>query len=910
MQKSAVLRAAFITSLMVLIVAPAAADWTINSLTPPTAPENVSENLPAAQIALLEGDIDGTPGDEPVPPSELSDRNRTLNYIYNSSDGTRVELSHLASGYYYANLTMNTSQGDQTTFEIREDSGNVIDNQTRSFNLGNITVGIRNSRDELHDNMKFGETLETEVNLTGYQGVDVPEQAQVNLWFTNGSWNSRVYKIDNYQNGYFYNYKVEIPDNSDARYIMYVNASHSGASYNNAHGATSVVVNTLPQIKANFEEVTATEGCNNESFFRACERDSEIKFGVNITKSAAENVNMTIEAKNNSGGWENFTTKTASMDEGLYTTSFEVPDLDTSQYQKEMRVLYNATSEKRKDVDYYNFDYETFKTFFRSASQTSGGEYNLNVEFRKHFTPTTLNTSRLSGDIEVYNPDGDQHASYTLDEMTFDEVEGWFTQNLDLPYGEDEGIWNVEVNATDIYGESKSSTFTFRLTNITQTFEAEDTLEREIDKREVQEFDMKVENLLTDQQVEIEPHAGEEIEIFTKVNGGDNLTLQSGETANFTVELNITDVQSYESHIELQDVDSSYNETVQVSIDGPVCNYKVGPVCIQNPVTDVAADEVGYELTDLGVLFTGTTDGAVNLTSSVEGNISQYLAVEPSRIEMNATNDSHSLELNYSAVTPGYFTGNLTLEADDETEKVDLVMNSTVTPREASFELSGDGNFGYIESGSDVELNVTVDNTGNAAIDSMEFSSSAYTVSADSQSLSPGESTEVVLTLENVNSNSGQVTVTASTAAGDTSRTLSVSGTAVPNYAQQAGSLESEIPALDSQIPQGSQLQSELNTLEETISNVKAAYNQENYQRAEELYSQASSQLDSIQQRANQLDNGDNQNGGQDGQQNNDGGGGFLIIAVVLVVMLLLGFVLYSSLIPEEGDPLYDVLGK
>lgn len=908
MQKSAVLRAAFITSLMVLIVAPAAADWKVDLLPSSTSPENVSDYSTNAHIVRLRN-TDEPAGDQELTPSDLSVLNRTVNSIYNTSSGKRTAMSHLTSGYYFANLTMNSSRGRSATFEIRKDSGDIVANNTRAFNIGNITVEIRNSRDELHDNMKFGETLEAEVNLTGWQGTDVSEDAEVNLWFTNGSENSKVYKIDNYQNGYFYNYKVQVPDNSDSRYIMYINASYDGASYNSAYGATSVVVNTLPQIEAEFAEVSTHEGCNNESFFRQCERGSELNFGVNITQSAAENVNMTLQALNETGHWKNFTTKQAEMSEGTYMAEFEVPDLDTSEYQKKMRVRYNATSEKRKDVDYYNFNYETFKTFFRSASQTSGGEYNLNVEFRKHFTPTTLNTSRLSGDVQVFSPDGQEYSSYTLEGMAFDEVEGWFTQNLDLPYGEDEGIWTVEVNATNVHGEYKSSSFTFKLTNVTQTFEAEDTLEREIDKQEVQEFDLEVENLLTDQQIEIEPHVAEEIRDFTTVNGGNNITLQGEETANFTVELNITEVETYESEIELQDTDSSYNETVEVSIDGPVCNYRVGPVCIQNPVTDVTEDEVGYQVTDLGVLFTGKTDGAVNLTASVEGNVSQYLAVEPSKIEMNATNDSHGMELNYSAVTPGYFTGNLTLEADDETEKVDLVLNSTVTPRDASFELSGDGNFGYIESGSDVEITAEVENTGNAAIDSMEFSSSTYSVSPESQSLAPGESTEVTITLESVNSDSGQVTVTASTAAGDTSRTLSVSGTAVPNYVQQANGLESDIPALDSQIPQSSQLQSELNTLEETISDVKAAYNQQNYERAEELYSQASSQLDSIQQRANQLDGGDEQNGGQDGQ-NNEGSGGFLIIAVVLVVLLLLGFVLYSSLIPEEGDPLYDVLGR
>ncbi|EGQ43192.1 MAG: hypothetical protein J07AB43_11820 [Candidatus Nanosalina sp. J07AB43] len=40
------------------------------------------------------------------------------------------------------------------------------------------------------------------------------------------------------------------------------------------------------------------------------------------------------------------------------------------------------------------------------------------------------------------------------------------------------------------------------------------------------------------------------------------------------------------------------------------------------------------------------------------------------------------------------------------------------------------------------------------------------------------------------------------------------------------------------------------------------------------------------------------------------GGGGILILIILLIIVLGIGFVVYTSYIPEEGDPLYDVLGE
>ncbi|MFB6143868.1 MAG: hypothetical protein ABEJ98_01020 [Candidatus Nanohaloarchaea archaeon] len=902
--KSIVLIAIFFASASL-----AGAAWSINPLAQPQNPENVSDTDTAMRVVSVTGDFDSDTAVDLVPPSQFTKANRTLNFIYNTTGGTRTELNHLYSGYYYANVSVNTSTGNSITYEIREeDTGNIVTNTTRRLDIGNLSVQIVNSKDELHDNMKFGEQFKAKINATDLWNNEHEPNADVTLWFTNGSWTSQVYKIDNYNDAedYYFNSEVEIPDNADARYVMQVNASYPGASYSDPYGSTSIEINTLPKIQAEFTEMSTGAGCNNNSFFRACERGANISVGLNITKSYAENVNMTLQAINESGGWENLTTKRMQKSGGTYHASFTIPDLDTSIYQKELRFKYNATSPKRTDIGYYNINYRSFRTFYRSPSVTSAGDYYLNVEFRKYFTPTPLNTSRMSATVKVVKPTGDQYATYSLSEMVYDQVEGWFTKNLDIPYDAEEGIWTVKVNATNIYGESKQSQFTFRLTNVTRTFRAEDKLARTVDKRGIQEFDLQVRNLLSEQQLELKPVVGDAIEGFTTVNSGNNLTLSAGAVSNFTVELNITDVQSYDSKIELQDVDSSYNETVQVRIDGPVCVQKIGPVCVQGTVPEIDEDKVGHRVETVETLFIGRTDEAVNLTSSVEGNISQYVDVEPSKVLMNATEDAETVELNYSVVTPGYFTGNLTLSAGGETGKLELELNSTVQPRDVSIQVTDSINFGYIRSGSDVSREVSINNTGTATVESLDFSSATYSVEADSVSLTPGEGTKVELTLTSVESGSGQITVTASTTAGSVSRTISVSGNVVPNYVQKATQLESEMPTLDAKIPQDSRLQTQLNNVQQKISSVKAAYRKGNYQRAQSLYSEARTTINSIRQRAAQLQQGNQ----QDNQNKDTGGTPFLLIAVIVVILLLLGFVLYSSLIPEEGDPLYDVLGR
>lgn len=910
MNKSAFIKAAFFASILVLSVGIGAAAYQITLQGGSTVPTNISDEGPINQIVQVENTNDG----DPVTPEVLSDIDYEVNHIYNTSTGVRENMSHLYEGYYHSNLSVNNADGRYATFEVRDDADVILDNTTVTYDIGNLSVDILNDKDELHDNMKFGEQFTAEVNAsvnsTGqYQFED---QADVDLWFSNGNWTSDVYQIKNPGDGYFFNSKVYIPDNPDATYIMYVNASYDSASYDDAYGARSMVINTLPQIKAEFDDISAGESCNNNSFFKACERNATITPELNITKSSAENVNMSLEAKNSTGGWENITTKKASLEEGLYSADFEVPDLDTSIYQKEMRIKYNATSPKRTDIGHYNFDYKTFKTFFRSASTTQAGEYNLNVEFRKFFTPEPLNSTRISGDIEIYQPNGDEFLSTTVDQMSYDEVEGWFTETLDLPYDEHEGIWTVEVNASNTFGDFKESITTFQLVDVEQTFDSETELEREIDYRGVQEFDLRVQNLRSN-EIEIKPEIGEEIQEFTEVNNGNNLTLSVDEESNFTVEMNITEVEEHEGEIKLKDTDSNYNRTVDVSISAPTCVYKVGPVCIQESLPEVKIDEFGHETETLTARYIGYEDEATNLTASTEGNISQYVEVTPSESKMNSTQNSEEIELNYSARTPGYFTGNLTLETEENDFKMDMVLNSTIEPRDASIELSGSTDFGSIEEGKDAEIQIDVENTGNAEVEGLEYSSSTYDVEGESTSIPVGEQVERNITLNDVTSDSGQLTVTASTPnAGEVSRTISISGNPVPNYVDMSSDLETQLTDLDAQIPQDSQLQSELSSVQTTISDVKSAYRDGNFDRAETLYEEASNQIDTISQRADQLEQGDNNNDNQDGTDNpnNSGGGGILILIVLIIVFLGLGFIVYSSYIPEEGDPLYEVLGE
>jgi hypothetical protein len=148
------------------------------------------------------------------------------------------------------------------------------------------------------------------------------------------------------------------------------------------------------------------------------------------------------------------------------------------------------------------------------------------------------------------------------------------------------------------------------------------------------------------------------------------------------------------------------------------------------------------------------------------------------------------------------------------------------------------------------------------------------------------------------------------------SQTAEISATIVTPVSEIKEELRSRISDKRSQATSTSTL-NELTDIESRISSIDTEWNQGNYEEAQRIYQNSLSDLQDIeiQQTGNRTDPGTGpQNPGQTDPGNTDEGGGglglIIVFAIILLLILLAGFVVYTSYYPEEGDPLYDVLGE
>jgi cobalamin biosynthesis Mg chelatase CobN len=187
------------------------------------------------------------------------------------------------------------------------------------------------------------------------------------------------------------------------------------------------------------------------------------------------------------------------------------------------------------------------------------------------------------------------------------------------------------------------------------------------------------------------------------------------------------------------------------------------------------------------------------------------------------------------------------------------------------------------------------------------------------------------------------VTLAGNTSEGEVSLTLDVNATPVDNYASMTSQLTDRKQELEP--VSKSNLTQTLTEVSGTITEIQTAWEEDNYLEAKRLYNDAQNKLDYVENNKGSTEGGDTggNNGGtdqgDDGQETggdqsddpgnqggdqggadtggpsttqNEGGGGLPIIPIVVVILVLviIGFVVYESYIPEEGDPLYGVLGE
>lgn len=897
------LLAVTVSALFFISMASASSNWNLNTFGEPYNLLDVSNDSKTVKPVNLT-DNDGNYVDE----STLENDDAGLFYNYNASREKEVEMQHLAKGFYYAEFRPNHTEGEFIEYELEDDSsGGFETNQTEQMNIGNITVEIET---DFSGQVDPDRNFDLKVNTTDEANDTFEDNADTDLYITNITWTSNIVDLANEeQDTYWKNFGNSFDLAHDSSYIVTANASYSSASYINPDGSNSMVFQTSPALEGEIEYLNASSGgCNNNSFFDECERGAEIDTGFNVTGSSASQVNLSLMAEDDSGNWHVLEFQELTEEEGIYNGTVTFPDVNTSKYSDTVRFEYNATgSEGQEFIEARNVTSKSFKVQDRSSTQVDQGEtHDVELLLANYFSLDSLDMSRFdNGSITLEEPDGETFEEFNLSDMTYSSESGLFEYPVSIPGDAETGSYDLHAEIYNIYGEKKALDSAFNVKDVDATFNVTDNFERDVNKTGTHEYNVTV-NSESSSSIELMAEIDGEIENMTQVNDGENITLPaSGKEVE--LQFNVSSVDDYEGEITLVDTSSNYNQTIDVELEAPECDLRDGSLCIRD--TDdgwenVTATETGDVERAVEVMYLGEKNSSIDVDAVTTGEISSYLSVNPVVFSLNQTHDTRQIDLTFSPGARGNFSGEVVFSNGDEVS-LKTWLEANIDSQDQSISVTTSLDLGYLESGGSVTETVEIENTGSSEVESLSVSSIDYDATVESISIPAGESRSVDLTLSNIEAESGSVTLTAETSAGSIERTISITANPVPDYSERVSELEDRIANLESRA-ESEETVSRLEELSLQLSDIESAYNSGDYQAAEQNFNQVQSQLDSIESEI-----GSSSTGPQTGNTGGSGGGAPVIpIAVGLFVLLLIGFVAYTSVELEEGDPLYGLLGE
>lgn len=907
----------FLSILGILLVSPASAEWNIEVLEEPLSFQNVSNTSNTVQIVEL------TDGDNNSINESQLEGDSYLRYSYNN---TTSGMTWLDEGYWYAEFELNNTGGtvefeaDGTTrSSLIGNSGGVV-GENRTFNLGNISLDLMN---DFSQPINPERTYDIEVNSIDSVNDTFEDQADVEMYITNGSWTSRTYNIDNFNDANgdglydsFKNFGLNFDLNYYSTYVLHLTAeTNSNVGYENKFGTQSFSFETLPKIEGEVTALNASSGCNNESFFTECERDTKINTEFEITNANAENVNLTVGIWNlTSGEWENYseTRLNQQEDNDIFNGSVEAPDINTSAYDSQFRLEYNASNGGRTTIVHRDIDYRDFRILDKSDAVTGKGPYRVKLEIRKFFTPMILSNSRIAESlVSIEDPNGDQLTSFTVEDMDRLNSSGHFKRKINIPLDAETGIYELHAEVTNIYNRTKSETFNFNVTEVQQTFsipQNDEDISVSYNKTGIHEFEVTLENGLASQN-NLSTEVSGDIEDILTINEGEDIVLESEETRNVSMAFDIDEVDKYSGEVKFMDVSENYNRTVDVELEHPPCNYRNSSICVLNSISTTSLDERGSVTKEFILNNFGEKNQTYNYDLEISGNITEYTDLGKSQTVLTESNDSETLNITYTVSDPGQYEGMLEISNEADMLEIPLMLDANVTPNSVEFSLTDQIDLGDLQEGGSASADIEVENTGDVDIDDLSTSSDEYSVSINSQSISSGSTETLTLEFSEIDSESGEVNVTAQTEEGSISSIVSVSNTIVTDYGERADTLEQRVIDLDSQVEFDSEYQNELNNVQSSISDLRSAYRQGDYQRAETLNSQLENSLNTIEQEV-ASSSPTTRPGEQTQEPDQSGGIPILPIAAIIFVILIVGFIGYTSVEFEKGDPLYNVLGK
>lgn len=818
-------------------------DWDIVDQNAPVSLEEVSNNTTTVQTVRLVTDSEN----EPVSPANFSSSD-DFEFKYS---GEIDDMGYLQNGYWYADFKPDTENSTVEYQLVHSDGSQTTEeNITDTVNTGNLTVDILT---EIEGYVIPGESVTLEANLTDEWNEQHEPEADVDVYLTNGSSSEQIADLGYSQSRDVYSLEVDMPEKSNASYVLHVNATDSDASFNNAFGSESRVFETYPRDSGVIEYINASSGCNNESFFDSCGRGATVETGYNMTAFDASEVNLSIKAPLKNGSLRQVDSWEMEKND-IWELEFDVPDLNTSKYSNEMRLDYNATVGDDQLIDSHNVTYATYEmTDASENSVRTTQDFNMRASIEKPFTGDSLERSRLNRvNATIYDPSGDVFENFDLEDLEQFESSGFYGRDVYVPRDVEEGTYELNVTAWNVYNTSKSFERPFTVSDIDSTFNVTEEIEFQFIDMLPHEETVEITNHRSNNMTLNVSFDGEIENITTVADGDGNVTINGSDTENVTVSFDPESIRDYEGEIVFTDENASFDEEVDVDLYAPSCETASGRLCLDTGEwVNATLEEPGtvntsFELSD-------PREGNLSVAANELTDDSDFFEVSPSGFTLQ---EDQEMNVSFTAEEPGNYTGEFEIVTDNYAVNLLTGLNAEFEPRESSVSLPSSLDLGAVTEGNDVTQTIEIENTGDLEVTSLDVESETYDVEIEDTSIPAGETAEPELTFSSVEDGSGSITVISETEDESISSTVAVATTLESGFIDDSPSLnESENGSSDPSPPPTDP--------------------------------------------SDELSNED------------DTSGGMLVpIAVAVLVLLIVGFVFFTSYVPEEGDPLYSVMGE
>ena len=522
-----------------------------------------------------------------------------------------------------------------------------------------------------------------------------------------------------------------------------------------------------------------------------------------------------------------------------------------------------------------------------------------------------------ASDRNLTNPDVTVH--FTDGNRSTEPVElgrrpgGEYTNTVNIP------DWTDSVFALHLRAQAQAAGIEGTESHIISTrkrgigFEAGSDIDMDLDRAREFTQNITLENLKL-QENTINVNLSDSLQNIT--TAADSVTLPSNGTGNLTLRFEVIPLESHEGEITFEEERTGITDTVSVEINQRTCESRNDRLClVDQDQVSVVAESRGDIERELTVQNIWNED--LEVSTEMSGDIADRVTLENDSFTVQ---DRRDLGLTFSAQEPGNYSGNLELTTDGQTLSVNLSLRADVQKLQKGISVEpGTLDLGTVPEGESATGTVTIENTGTIPISNITFSSSGLNIEASPpETLDEDGETDVDVQVNSIDSESGTVTVTGNTENGDLSSDVEISVSTVPPVDTMKEEIRSTVRDLRSRATSTSTLQ-DLSSHETKTSSIQTQWDQGNYQQAQSIYDTTTSDLASletqIQANSDQGTGGETQpeqpqNPDNSGSDNEGGGGGGIIILFILLILILgAGFVIYSSYYPEEGDPLYDVLG-